>query len=371
MKARTDNRASEGVARPSRRAYWTLQALGWGAYALSNHLMFFIVPWRGWGRFTAIVLLPALAGFLLSHAYRAFIRARGWKRCAPLALAPRIIVASLVQGLGLLLVQEAGLLTLTENRETMSIMWHIHAMTLYFFSIPFFGWSLIYFAYHYAARAREAEVAWWRTAAEARAAEMDTLRSQLNPHFLFNALNSVRALIAEEPARAQRAVTRLSEMLRYSLQRSDVATVALRAEMEMVENYLALEAMRLEERLRYRVEADPAALEASVLPMLVQTLVENAVKHGVARQPGGGALAVEARRHADRLRVRVVNTGALAGASDPEGAGVGLRNARARLRLLYGEAASLMLTDTGRGEVIAELDLPAHPARNGQRLSAA
>src|SRR5690606_9276799 len=126
---------------------------------------------------------------------------------------------------------------------------------------------------------RAAEVERWRLQAAVKDAELAALRAQVNPHFLFNSLNSIRALIVEDPARAQQVVTQLAALLRYTLQAGATSTVPLEAELHAVRTYLALESIRLEERLRYTIDVDDAVRQAPVPPMLVQTLVENGIKH--------------------------------------------------------------------------------------------
>ncbi len=193
-------------------------------------------------------------------------------------------------------------------------------------------------------------------------ARMDALERQINPHFLFNALNTVRALIADEPAEARRAVTLLSGMLRQTLTTAHDATHALDAELALVETYLALEALRFGDRVQSHVEASAEARALAVPTLIVQTLVENAVKHGVARCREGGDVTVAATVAADRLTVTVTNPSpAASSAPAPDGTGTGLANARERLALLFGDRARLGL-DVGPERTVAQIVLPATPA---------
>jgi LytS/YehU family sensor histidine kinase len=183
------------------------------------------------------------------------------------------------------------------------------------------------------------------------------LRSQLNPHFLFNCLNSLRELIDEDRNRAKQVIDLLSALLRYTLRADRVETVSLKDELEAVEDYLAIEKVRFEERLRTRFDITPQSLGARLPPMLLQTLVENGVKHGIARLRAGGDLAVVAEVLEGKLRVEVTNTGTLSAANESSSA-VGLDNARERLRLMYGGSASLKLADVDGYSVRAELVIP-------------
>ena len=133
----------------------------------------------------------------------------------------------------------------------------------------------------------------------------------MNPHFLFNCLNNLRELIREEPERAERLVTELAELLRYTLQADRVETVPLKEEIHAVRQYLSLEKVRFEERLRLRFEIEPGALGVPVPPMLLQTLAENALKHGIANLPGGGEVAIHAYLKERQLEIVITNPGSL------------------------------------------------------------
>jgi len=191
-----------------------------------------------------------------------------------------------------------------------------------------------------------------------RESELRALEAQLDPHFLFNCLNSIRAMIIENPVEAQSMVTRLANLLRYNLQRDTRHTAALAREVEVVCDYLALESARFEERLRVEVDVERRAADIPVPTMLLQTLVENGLKHGIRLLPEGGRLLIKACLKQDRLVMEVENSGSLDLRSDD--AGVGLRNARERLRLLYGGRAALRLTGAD-GRVKATVEIPIVP----------
>jgi len=214
----------------------------------------------------------------------------------------------------------------------------------------------IYFALH-ARRQRDAREL--ELTLDARNAQLEMLRAQVNPHFLFNCLNSLRALIAENPERAASMVTSLSDLLRYSLQSDRRHTVSLAEELAIVDEYVSLERVRFEDRLRFERTLDPGVLETRVPPMLVQVLVENAVKHGVAALPEGGVVRVRATLDGGNMTLSVSNSGSMRHAYDA--GGHGLRNVMTRLRLLYDHHASFSLTDT-TSETVATVTLPVEPA---------
>ena len=210
-----------------------------------------------------------------------------------------------------------------------------------------FGWSLIHLGLQYNAALRDQREQALRATAAARDAQLRMLAYQLNPHFLFNTLNSIRALINEDGQRARDMVTALSGYLRYALVERPLHVALLDEEVASVRGYLSIEKVRFEERLDARLEVDPAALHCEVPAFLLNPLVENAVKHGAAGTADAPLVVrVQARLvEAGRLRLTVENTGgwgngrnvahAAAHAADGSPGGVGLANVRARLAALH------------------------------------
>ena len=236
--------------------------------------------------------------------------------------------------------------------------------------LPLFGWSLIHLGLQYNTALREQREQALRAVAIARDAQLRMLAYQLNPHFLFNTLNSIRALINEDRQRARDMVTSLSGYLRYALVERPLHVALLEEEVASVRGYLAIEQVRFEERLDVRMDIEPAALRCEVPAFLLNPLVENAVRHGVAGTAGEPLVVrVEARLvEPDRLRLMVENTGhwkgreesAPAAGEDDDGlpGGVGLANVRARLAAIHpGDHRTGM--DHGCGRVRIWVELPA------------
>jgi two-component system, LytTR family, sensor kinase len=196
-------------------------------------------------------------------------------------------------------------------------------------------------------------------------AELRALRAQINPHFLFNALTTLGYLIQQAPSRAVDTLMRLTTLLR-SVLRSEGEFTTLGHEQELIECYLQIERERFEERLDVRIDI-PRALSGLAIPsLIVQPLVENAIKHGIAQAREGGRVVVSARLHHDEEQLRIVvrNTGApLNGRTPLPGDGIGLQSVERRLRCYYGDAATLSLTRADGGETIAELRLPTSEIR--------
>lgn len=350
--------------RPATRNYWLCQLIGWTVY-VSVGLIFVALfpPGPPFWRFALIYAGAAGLAIACTHQYRAYIHRHRWQALSPARLLPRILAACLLLGTvmtGLV----SGLYLLFFSRQfIVSGGWSWVFPALYVWMLSVLGWSLVYFGVHYFERVRWAEIEQLRLGLVARDSEIRALHAQINPHFIFNALNSIRALIAEDSERAQEMVTELASLLRYTLRSDHRQLAPLTEELEAVAAYLHLEAIRFEERLRVQIETEPAALTAALPAMLLQTLVENAVKHGIAALPEGGVVSIQAAVRDHQLRLQVTNTGSLNAAAGTVSTRFGLANARERLRLHYGSQAELVLSDTGAGRVVAEVILPADGVR--------
>ncbi|HET7623223.1 MAG TPA: histidine kinase [Gemmatimonadaceae bacterium] len=213
-------------------------------------------------------------------------------------------------------------------------------------------------SYHLQARARE------RLEARLARAQLEALESQLHPHFLFNTLNAITALIAQEPRSAQRIVSGLSELLRFSLGRAGEQEVTLERELDLLGRYIEIQEVRFPDRLRVDVDVEPGVMVALVPSMILQPLVENSIRHGIAPRAAGGRVEVRAVREGEilRLTVRDDGLGAAAAASGHARGGVGLANTRARLQHLYGERQEIRTGPVATGGYLVTIDIPFHTA---------
>jgi LytS/YehU family sensor histidine kinase len=192
-------------------------------------------------------------------------------------------------------------------------------------------------------------------------AELRALESQIHPHFLFNALNTLYGAIPREAGAARKVVLGLADILRYCLQ-PDRTFIYLGDELAIIRSYLEIEKMRLGDRLQVAMDISPGAEEVSIPLLTVEPLVENAVKHGISRLPEGGLVRVDAHFVADALRIRVGDTGhGFDAEAESTGIGVGLANVEKRLQLCYGPAAGLTVS-TSPGGTSVEFVVPAHRA---------
>jgi two-component sensor histidine kinase len=186
-------------------------------------------------------------------------------------------------------------------------------------------------------RHRERELSAAQLEAALARAELSALRHQLHPHFLFNTLNSIGVLMEEDARAARKMLVHLSELLRMMLRSDRAQEVSVKEEIELLESYLQIERVRFQDRLEIRLDVDPETLDARVPDLVLQPLVENAIKHGVVPRPGGGRVAVSVQRRRGELRLEVSDDGpGLDAASSAGGAGLGLRNTQVRLEKLYG-----------------------------------
>ena len=217
------------------------------------------------------------------------------------------------------------------------------------------------FVLAYQQRLQERDVHAARLEAQLSDARLHALRNQLNPHFLFNTLNTIAMHVRSGDTQTSvRMIARLSELLRHMLDEGRAPEVPLRTEMAYVERYLEIEGARFSDRLHTHVDVPEAVRDALVPNLLLQPLVENAIRHGIARRAGGGRLELRAERVDDRLRIEIINDGdALpAGFDGADTTGIGLRNTVSRLSLLYGDAASLRLENRTDATVAAVVELP-------------
>lgn len=327
--------------------YWLFQCVGWGAYTIVGIVM---TGQDAGYSLSMIVGYLAFFGYSIGFTdfFRQQIKRRGWLE-QPLAVCgPRLLAGALL--IGVLQTMLVVLIDMGFNR----VFWPYSPLIW-----PWLGmtnatlvWTFLYVQLTSRRRREERDA---RQQLALREAELRALESQVNPHFLFNCLNSIRALVTIDPPRAQEMLTRLANVLRHSLRPDKEHTVPLAQEVEAVADYLALEAVRFEERLRVKMAIDRDVEQFPVPPMLLQTLVENAIKHGIAQVTDQGDLTVRAARENGAVRLEVVNTGQLRETSN--GTRVGLKNARERLRLLYGDRASLQLSGAGES-VTATVMIP-------------
>ncbi|MFY7898558.1 MAG: sensor histidine kinase [Chitinophagaceae bacterium] len=219
-----------------------------------------------------------------------------------------------------------------------------------------FAWTSFYYLWHYIQINTNSEIDKIKLETTVKDLELRTIKSHINPHFIFNALNSIRALVDENPSRARTAITELSNILRSSMQVEKIEIAPLERELNIVKDYLALEYIRFEDRLRVEYDINANALNLPVPPMMLQTLVENAIKHGISKQKDGGLIKIISIVSDNYHELIVQNTGVLS--DDFNTDGFGIASTQNRLNLLYGKQASFELKDLGNAFVEAKVRIP-------------
>jgi sensor histidine kinase YesM len=339
--------------------YWLSQVAGWFGYILLILFTNLVVGNVDVG-IVKVLIVNFILGVGLSHLMRLVIINSGLLKTKIYRLLPRLIILSIVTGVLAAFIY--GLISdlFFVDVDTILVMPYAIIIELIIpFITIFLFWNILYFAAIYLKNYEREEVKNLRLTASMNEVELNSLRSQMNPHFIFNALNSIRALVDENPMLAKRSITQMSHILRSSLASGKKKFVSIREEMKVVKDYLELEKIRYEERLSFSIHFSPEHENCSIPPLLIQTLVENAIKHGIAHLPSGGKVEVMFEfMEGALLKISVINTGQLSKSNViNHSTGVGLENTKRRLKLLYGGKATLNIYNQGN-EVVCEVIIP-------------
>src|SRR5689334_9140404 len=333
--------------------FWTLQTGGWLAYAASQYLGSWVyqkledMPNYGW-----VVALAAASGFLFSLGLRMIYR-RLWQKSVVTIVVGVLAACYSFSLLWRIIINGTYLHYVDQNWEWVprSLLEVFNGATTSTYLL--LCWSAIYFGVKYYESLQQEREKTLRAIALAQEAQLKMLRYQLNPHFLFNTLNAISTLILDNENRtANQTVMRLSEFLRYTLDQDPMKKVTLRQEIEAMNLYLTTEKLRFGERLKLEFAVEERALEAMVPSLLLQPLIENAVKYAVSPSERGGTIRVEGRARGAMLELAVTDDGpGLNGtlATPVAGRGVGLRNTRERLGVLYEERHRFATMDNKPG----------------------
>ncbi|HEY2720620.1 MAG TPA: histidine kinase [Chitinophagaceae bacterium] len=340
------------------KRYWLSQAFGWGAFILMNLFFTFIFGEFHWYILVTLGIYLSL-GILITHLMRLSI-IRFDVLLKPLRSQISLflcftVVFSLALGVSHTLARD--LFKLYPSAESQNKSFYEKLFNNAFPSILLlFIWNCLYFIYHYIEKSRKQQLDTLQLESLVKELELKTIKAHINPHFIFNSLNSIRALIDENPSRARTAVTELSNILRSSMQMDKAETVSFEKELNIVKDYLALENMRFEDRLKVEYEIDEDTLDQQVPPMMLQTLVENAIKHGISKHIRGGVIKIISDYKDQYHELAVQNTGSLNGGLNAEG--FGLSSTQNRLGLLYGDRASFEIKQVTPSIVEAKVLIP-------------
>ncbi len=334
--------------------YWVAQFIGWSTYIIIVLLSSYIENPKSIN-FNLVIdlILFVVFAILISHFQRLFYIKKNWFDLKLIPLLPRVIFVSLSASLIVVLMTVFINPIIHPQKENFKISDIVNASLSV--SILFFFWNALYFTFHFFSKARQQEINNLALLASKNEIELQNLKSQLNPHFLFNSLNSIRALIEINPSTAKHGVTQLSNLLRKSLISGKNNLITLEDEVEIVSTYLELEKIRFEERLNYTIDVDRSLLNFKIPPFCIQILVENAIKHGTSKIIDGGCICLKCYEDDNnKIIIKVENSGKLSTSID---LGVGLKNLERRLHLQYEKAFFTIHDDETNGTVIALISI--------------
>lgn len=335
------------------RLYWTLQIGGWLLYAVVQ-IVGSIIAGGGTPERLTFLFFESMLPLVVTHAARLVFKPGAWLHIGVPRLTLRVVSMALLCGLVFyfLRVPLSYMLGMYDGDVAFDPGWILGLSSVY--SVIFFLWFVLYFTFHYFDRYNKS----LKYEASMVQIELNNLKSQLNPHFIFNALNSIRALVDENPKKSKQAINQLSNILRNSLATDKKGLTKFDDELKIVKDYLGLEHIRFEERLKAVFDIDPASHRFYVPPLMIQTLVENGIKHGISKLTAGGVIQMTTKVEDDRLKIMIRNSGRLMNGEKKKQAGLGIRNTVQRLKLLYGDDASFRIVNENDNFVLTEIIIP-------------
>jgi len=332
------------------RYFWTIHFSIWGALASINFINRQVAEMETLehGLYSALDII--LVNTLVCLFFRRLIHQFNWTNARNISTWLLIIGSSFTLGIisAIFIVLGLGVYLLAYGyTSTFMFFWNDALGNWLIMSIMIFLWAVVYILANYLNQLKIFELNESEMALRLKQAQLNNLVGQLNPHFLFNGLNNIRALMLEDVNRSREMLTALSELLRYSLQSNNKVKQPIIDEVEIVRSYIELAKIQYEQRLVYSENIDESLLEQPIPPLLIQLLIENAIRHGIDRSIDGGKLSLSIKRLEDQIQIQVCNPGSLA---SPEPApnkstGLGLKNIKRRLALLYDGKASLQIQE--------------------------
>jgi signal transduction histidine kinase len=350
----------DDVRRNRNLLFWGLHTLGWSGYLITQYLgaLLYEKPTA----YIMVVLAAAGSGFMLSAPLR-YLYQWLWKQ-RPLVILPAAVFACWVTALAWRVIINSSYMHFVESESMHGEPWYGIFVGALSSTYLLLCWSGLYFGIKYYETLQQQRESMLRASALAQEAQVKMLRYQLNPHFLFNTLNAISTLILDGQGKvANQAVGRLSDFLRYTLDQDPMKRVTLRQELDALNLYLGIEQLRFGDRLRLEYDIDDAVSQALVPSLVLQPLVENALKYAVAPREEGGRLRIEAHEIDGQLRLVVQDDGPglPVGVELGAGRGVGFRNTRERLAVLYGDQQKVAVRFSRPG-LRVEISLPFEPA---------
>ena len=338
---------------PKSKIYWICQISGWSVYVFLN-LIFFVLQNEIKSNEILIYVFWFPLGILITHGFRIVVVKTKLMKVKIYFQIPLVIIGSFINA-GIFYFTEFSMQKLLNIQIEQAGFVDILANIINY-AFVFFFWSLAYFAYHFLMNYTQAEMKTLRWESAMKEAELNKIKSQLNPHFMFNSMNSIRALIDENPSKAKEAVTQLSNILRNTLMMEKNKLITFNEELKIVEDYLQLQKIRYEERLNYEFILCNESEHFKIPPLLLQTLVENAIKHGISTLSKGGNVLIKTQFITNLLQIEIINDGIYDVTSISE-SGFGIKNSNERLAYLFGENSTITIRNKD-GKVSTSFFIP-------------
>jgi two-component system LytT family sensor kinase len=347
------------------KIYWYCQFGGWFFFVLIELITYINVL-----GFSNGLLINGLAnwvaGILLTHIYRLIIIKANWLNLTLAKLIPRGIIMIILVSIPLTFlnvildfytISSDSSNQLDLGKEFLSKI-NFAVLPIFFFNLSkyVFLWAIVYHFFVYWEKLLKTETDKFELQAVLKETQYNNLKTQLNPHFLFNSLNGIRTLVDIDPENAKVAITKLSNLLRGSLKMEKNKTVALQDELNTVYDYLAIEKIRFDNRLNVVLDISLDTLKSNLPPMMIQTLVENGIKHGISNLKNGGSIIIKSFARNQNTIIQITNSGQYN--PNPVTSGLGIENTKERLRIIFDEKAYFSIKNLDENNVLTEITLP-------------
>lgn len=339
----------------SGKKYWLIQIVGWSLFALLNIYIAFFEETDSHQTTIVVNILLVLCGLALTHFLRKYLLKNKWFGLETTELITRVLLANIVLALIFCVWQYILNNIFYSDMPNVSSLSQVIKPFMAAYLI-LLAWSLLYFTWSYIEGNRSRIITQLQLQNDMQDLELKSMRSNLQPHFIFNSLNSIRALVKEDPEASREAITKLSKILRSSISIKD-DSITLDKELDLVENYLHLEKIRFEERLQYEFDIAAKTRPLLIPPMLLQNMVENAVKHGISLLEKGGTIWISSEIDNEVVRLKIKNEGHINEENKLKGTAFGMSSSKKRLAHLYPEDSSIEIKEIDH-HVVVEICIP-------------
>ena len=322
--------------------YWLMQFVGWGVFSLLNLIGKYLFTKELENSDITLTTFVFILGIAFSHIARWIYKYFAWHKQDLRLILHKVAITAFITAIVHLFVLHSFVVFCPKTvHHTFDLI--STSQIIIRFSIAYFLWGAMYFMVYFFTNFKKAEIINLQNKAHLTEVHLNKLKSQLNPHFMFNAMNVIRALIDEDKNTAKEGITKLSNILRHTLNVNQQKLITLEEELKIVNDYLSLEKMRFEERLNWEINIQKNHTKIQIPPMLLQTIVENAIKHGISNIVEGGTVCITSSETGRTIKICVSNEGKY----DPKNTstGHGLKNSRERLAFIFDGEADITISN--------------------------